>query len=256
MEDLRGQIRKIDKRLEEVARNVIVLQDFLLHLISSLEAVIMGKGEREILSQITMKTSEGLDKFRRERPPECAYKDFCTRRVEKAVFKVIQAFTDKGANVALREARLHAEAAAKHFEDVECPDDNCFKNIIDTFKGLEELIDRSRQVVPAKDLYSPQSWHRFDEIREEDVANKLAPVSNPTRIRILKVLSKGGKNYVQLERLIGIRGGHLQFHLKNLMEAGYVTQEKPQGKYMITYSGLKILKFLCELAGITEQEVI
>lgn len=203
---------------------------------------------------MALKTGEGLDRFLRERPPECAYKDFCTRRVEKAAFKVIQAFTDEGADAALREARLHAEATAKHFEEVECPDSNCFRNIVETFKTLEELIGRSRQAKTVKNLYSPQGWRLFDDIEEEGAAAMLAPVSNPMRIKILKILSKGGKSYAQLERLIGIRGGHLKFHLKNLLEAGYVTQEKPQGRYLITHSGLKILKFLCELAEPTEKE--
>jgi len=47
-----------------------------------------------------------------------------------------------------------------------------------------------------------------------------------------------------------VKGSHLQFHLNNLVQAGYVTQEKPQGKYLITTKGLKALRFSYELSEV------
>ena len=60
-----------------------------------------------------------------------------------------------------------------------------------------------------------------------------------------KNLRKGGKTYSQLEIQMGIKAGHLIFHLEKLINAGYVAQEKRI--YVITVNGLKALKFLFNL---------
>jgi len=116
-------------------------------------------------------------------------------------------------------------------------------------KTLEELIGNSKELSEkfTKDIYTTKNWSGFEEIREEEVCNLLAPLSNITRLKILKNLGKGGKNFAQLERQMGIKGGHLQFHLNTLIQAGYVVQEKPQGRYLITMNGLKALRFSYEL---------
>lgn len=249
------QASEFGKKLDELNRNITTLQDLILHLKTALETVTRREVEREFLSQLTLKTSESMDKFLEERPADCVYRDWCTRRVEKATSRVLRTFTEKGAEAALEEVKQHAEAASRHFEETQCPDNACFQNIVDTFRTLEELIENSKEAAKfTGSLYSTRSWMDFDEIREREVAALLAPLSNPTRVRILKSLSKGGKNYAQLERLIGIKGGHLQFHLNSLAKAGYVTQEKPQGRYLVTVRGLKILKFLCELGELAPRE--
>ncbi|MEX2725536.1 MAG: winged helix-turn-helix domain-containing protein, partial [Candidatus Freyarchaeota archaeon] len=107
----------------------------------------------------------------------------------------------------------------------------------------EILEASSKESTKLTDVYSPQSKPSFADIKEEEICELLAPLSNVTRLKILKNLEKGGRNFAQLERQIGIRGGHLQFHLNNLIQAGYVNQEKPQGKYLITIRGLKALRF-------------
>jgi DNA-binding transcriptional ArsR family regulator len=138
---------------------------------------------------------------------------------------------------------------ARHSKEIDCRDESCFKNAMSAFKTLETLIENSKEVSKkfTKDLYLPKDWSGFEDIKEEEICELLAPLSNVTRLKILKNLGKGGKNFAQLERQIGIKGGHLQFHLNNLIQAGYVVQEKPQGKYLITMRGLKALKFSYEL---------
>jgi len=76
----------------------------------------------------------------------------------------------------------------------------------------------------------------------------MSALGNETRIKILKELSKGNMLYTQLERKLGLRGGHFHFHLNNLIKANYIIQEKETGSYSIETSGLKALKFLFELS--------
>ncbi|TQV72518.1 ArsR/SmtB family transcription factor [Denitrobaculum tricleocarpae] len=66
----------------------------------------------------------------------------------------------------------------------------------------------------------------------------LAALANPHRLRILAVLSRGGRNYVsQLARDVGISRPLLHLHLQKLEEAGLVTNE-----YEVSAEG-KALKF-------------
>jgi predicted transcriptional regulator len=52
----------------------------------------------------------------------------------------------------------------------------------------------------------------------------LAALANPHRLRIVAMLTKGGRNYVsQLARELGISRPLLHLHLRKLEEAGLVT---------------------------------
>ncbi|HLZ65855.1 MAG TPA: winged helix-turn-helix domain-containing protein [Aliidongia sp.] len=54
----------------------------------------------------------------------------------------------------------------------------------------------------------------------------LAALANPHRLRIIAVLSAGGRNYIsQLAREIGISRPLLHLHLQKLEEAGLVTSQ-------------------------------
>lgn len=54
----------------------------------------------------------------------------------------------------------------------------------------------------------------------------LAALANPHRLRIIRVLASGGRNYIsQLAREIGISRPLLHLHLQKLEEAGLVTSQ-------------------------------
>jgi DNA-binding transcriptional ArsR family regulator len=240
---------KIDKRLEEINKNITNLQDQILYMKTAFETVTLREVEKNCLAQLTVKTNENMDKFLKERPSECKIRDWCTRQVEKATYMVIRAFMEQGMTSAVEQVKYWVDMVTRHYNEIDCHDESCFKNAIKAFKTLEDLIENSKEVSEKfiKNIYSPKNWSGFEEVKEEEICDLLAPLSNVTRLKILKNLGKGGKNFAQLERLMGIKGGHLQFHLNNLIQAGYVTQEKPQGRYLITMNGLKALRFSYEL---------
>jgi DNA-binding transcriptional ArsR family regulator len=247
------RISKIDKRLEEINKNITTLQDSILSMKTVLETVTRKEVEKECLTQLTLKTNENMSKFLKERPSNCGImEDWCARRVEKATSMILRAFMEQGTRSAMEQVKYHVEAATRHAKEIKCPDDKCFENAINTFKTIEELIEIATEASAkfTKDIYTSERWLGFEDVKEEEICNLLAPLSHATRLKILKNLGKGGKNYAQLERQIGVKGGHLQFHLNNLIQAGYVTQEKPQGKYLITIKGLKALRFSYELSEV------
>jgi len=245
-----GKRVSFDERLEEMNRNITALQKSVLSIRTALEAIVEKEVQEYCSPQLPLKSNENISKFQRERSSELSIgEDRYTRRMEIATYKILRAFMEQGTNSAMEQVKYHVEAATRYFKETKYPDDKCFKNAIDTFKTLEELIDAVTEVSAkfTNDLYSPRKWLSFDEVREEEICGLLVPLSHVVRVKILRDLGKGGKYYSQLERETGARGGHLQFHLNNLVQAGYVTQEKPQGKYLITRNGLIALKFSYEL---------
>lgn len=233
----------INAKIEELSRKIDLLQDLVLTLSTLLE---VNQGNEQNLAELKTLTSAEIERIKKSSPKDCKLKNFCMEKVNKATSKVIKTFAEKGTEGALAEVRRHKEAVKKHLNSAVCPDRECMEKMVETFATLERMISvRSFSVGNV----------RMDEIDEERAAAILNPISNPTRIRILKVLAKGKKSYAELERLIGIKGGHLQFHLRNLIRAGYVTQEKPQGKYVLTHIGLKILKMLNEIRKVVGNEI-
>jgi len=243
----------IDERLKEMNKDIKTLQDSVLSIRTALETVMKKEVQKYFSSQPTLKSNENINEFLRDSSSEFSIgEDRYTKAVEMATYSIIHAFMEQGPMSAMNQVKYHVEAATRYFNGTKSPDDRWFKNAIDTFKTLEGLINGATEV-PAKftnDLYSPRNWLRLDDVSEEEMCNWLAPLSHVLRLKILKVLGKGGKNYSQLERQIGARGGHLQFHLNNLIQAGYVAQERHQGEYLITRNGLIALKFIYELGKV------
>jgi DNA-binding transcriptional ArsR family regulator len=82
----------------------------------------------------------------------------------------------------------------------------------------------------------------------EGLVNRvLKPVSHPIRLKILVELSKAGAGFSDLSDKTGTKGGHLLFHLNQLLETGLVTQNKKKSSYLITTRGEEVLASLGNL---------
>lgn len=66
-------------------------------------------------------------------------------------------------------------------------------------------------------------------MKVETAAHQLEALGNPTRLRVYRVLVRAGTGGLAVGRLqerIGIAASTLSHHLKRLMEAGLVSQER------------------------------
>ena len=73
-----------------------------------------------------------------------------------------------------------------------------------------------------------------DPLTGDQLLAILAALANPHRLRVIAVLSAGGRNYIsQLAREIGISRPLLHLHLQKLEQAGLVSSQfelSPDGK--------------------------
>ena len=238
---------KIDKKLENFDKKFTMLQDLLLTMKNKFDLFSNLNIQEAYLSKFTKLADEDIDVFRSERPDKCPVSEKCTNWYEKSIFKVIRVFMSQGSYSALETLKNKQDYGKKIAQNTNCPDEKCLNNVIKTFNALEELISASVDVSAknTRELLMLDQDSLFEDGCEEEICNLLAPLSNAIRLKILKTLYKEGLYYTQLERIMGIKGGHLQHHLRNLMEANYI--ERINGKYVVTVNGLKMLKFLTAL---------
>lgn len=79
------------------------------------------------------------------------------------------------------------------------------------------------------------------------VSEFLEPVSNETRLRILKSLYYEPRTFSVLSRLTGLRAGNLLFHLQKLQKADLAIQRHEGGDYLITEKGYRLLNSLNDI---------
>lgn len=80
------------------------------------------------------------------------------------------------------------------------------------------------------------------QVPPEEAQRLLAPLASEERIRLLYLLSDEPRYHQDLMELSGLKPGTLPHHLKQLEDAGYVTQERVRGRYLITIPGRMALK--------------
>ena len=87
------------------------------------------------------------------------------------------------------------------------------------------------------------------ECPPKKVVKVIAPLSNENRIRILQELLKNTKTSSELSSILGLEGGQLYHHLKELMLAGYI-ETIERGKYALTSRGCIAIRTIAGLASI------
>ena len=140
---------------------------------------------------------------------------------------------------------------SSYLEKSICRDSDYLENAKNIALALKKLLDVSDQKKndDFKNLLNREYKFQLSKGDEKRESTLMAALANETRIKILKELSKGSMLYTQLERKLGLKGGHFHFHLNNLIKVKYIIQDKEYGTYLITTMGLKALKFLFEFSN-------
>ena len=74
------------------------------------------------------------------------------------------------------------------------------------------------------------------------VENLLEPLASTMRLKILISLYEGKKNFSKLSQIMELKGGHLIFHIKKLLDSKFIAQEDNKGDYIITPKGVDAVK--------------
>jgi DNA-binding transcriptional ArsR family regulator len=109
----------------------------------------------------------------------------------------------------------------------------CFSEAVELLKKQEKMMVFFKDAL-RKSFQTDLEDNKLDA---EEMADKLEPISNIIRIKILLELSKNPRRFSQLSKATGLDGGNLRFHIKKLVDAGLVIQHRKGGEYMLTERG-------------------
>jgi DNA-binding transcriptional ArsR family regulator len=109
---------------------------------------------------------------------------------------------------------------------------------IRSYLELEKIVNKPTQSV----LGDPRAPTATKEVLSPVAAEKaLAPLASSWRMNILMLLSMDSRSLAELSKELGMKTGHLQFHLKTLEKGGYVRKDRKGGKYRISLQGVTAL---------------
>jgi DNA-binding transcriptional ArsR family regulator len=127
-------------------------------------------------------------------------------------------------------------------------DNLMFRNYIQPETGFTRLSSKGR-------FFSEHRRSTEQELPSEEVSKMIGPLANPYRIEILKMVSQKEMGFTQISKSLGLKTGHLQFHLKALKDAGYVRSSRHRRSYSITAKGIAALEGLNKFfEGLTEKK--
>lgn len=115
-------------------------------------------------------------------------------------------------------------------------------------EGIRGEIERSILIAPQGIIIAGEGRGRRTDFEEEKIAGFLEALANENRLRILRLLSRGGRYLKELEKELPISSPTLISHLNVLEERGLVRQEASRGRYLITLRGRLALKAVARMA--------
>jgi len=134
-----------------------------------------------------------------------------------------------------------------------CQSRDCHRLQLGMVRDVRALITFVQKMFDRVNGPSPKGRSVIeDHLKDLDGASKMiAPLSHSTRLRILQVLSVRDRAFTDLSRDLEMRTGHLQFHIRPLLDEGYVSKVKNRGDYAITLRGRAAL----DMVGLFSQKL-
>ena len=214
--------------------------DQLNQKISNLQTLLVNmKVEFDL---ITKKNIEKEDKSEPTSEIEVSF-------LRKSLTRILKIYMKKGKTKAHELLDSYENYIINYCKNESCIDDErCVNEVQDVFTSIRDFINVSEKktTIYKEALKQKIENHDYLEDGEEQYSKLLHPLSNELRLKILKTLSNGGRYYAQLERQLGLKGGHFFFHLNKLIDVGYVSYDKDKNLYEITINGLQALKYLSQ----------
>ena len=105
---------------------------------------------------------------------------------------------------------------------------------------LSEMI--FHQTVPEGSSLDPMGTYLENKTLSPEAAERLlAPMSNARRVQVMLILARESSSLAELCKELDLQKGHLQFHLKALLDVEYIRFDRKSRLYSITPRGTKIM---------------
>ena len=248
--ETKNRIGGENAKFEELNEKLVVLQDLILKMKVDYDLITGNQIRSDTNFQLIKSTEETLNHFLDNRFSRCEIINQCTTLLQKGVMKILRVFSERGhyeANELINKSIIIADS---YLENNKCQDRSCLANAKLTLTSLKDFLEISndKSISDFKELLRREHEFELFEGNEKLESKMMSVLGNETRIKILKQLTKGSNYYTQLERILGLKGGHFNFHLSELKNANFVETSEKDKLYRITPKGLKALRMMFEIS--------
>ncbi len=191
----------------------------------------------------------------------CINKEECMGSFERTRKGVLAAFQRDDMHSALMV--LEDAEAQLTYNDSMCTDKRCSRYTLDTLHQIKALFSISDNLKFRNYIQPETSFSRLtangrltnhwavekEEPTSEEVADLVAMLANHWRLEILKLLVHQEQCFSDMSKALDLKTGHLQFHLRVLMEAGCIKNNPRRRMYSVTLKGSTALDGIQGLAN-------
>ncbi|MFA5312018.1 MAG: winged helix-turn-helix domain-containing protein [Methanomassiliicoccales archaeon] len=232
-QDVLSEIRALKSDLNLFSDQVVRLRyDDLKSVFLEQMRVAMGdEGKRSFLDDASILSNSS-----------CDLKGRCLQKLEETVDTATSAFM-KDDLAGARNILDKAEVLIKSDISI-CQDQGCSKTAEEILRRLQVLLQiyegLSRRFGPEVELIKGVNRDTYQYTADE-IQSVLDPLANVWRIRVLTILRRGDHSLTELGRELELKTGHLQFHLRALVDAGFVELDRRRHRYSLNERGALVL---------------
>lgn len=235
IEDIRGEIVRLRQELTKTRYDEL-RAEICKEIRKSLNAEAKGLLELQISDASNMS--------------ECAIKEHCIAHVKGAILSGLEKLSIGDAEGAFETVeRLEAQIRSSKSP---CLDAECTRKMLDLVKEARLLISVFDATLGSKCGSVPSenggglSYGDLPntEISPSEAEDALVPLSNSRRISILRLLASHDMKFTEISTSLGLKTGHLQFHLRTLSRAGYIKIDRRTKNYSISNKGKTALSWV------------
>ncbi|MFA5869152.1 MAG: hypothetical protein WC941_05565 [Candidatus Bathyarchaeia archaeon] len=123
----------------------------------------------------------------------------------------------------------------------------CIQNELDVLASSERLLTQLRSIgSPALTLEQGRATvEGLDPVRAAE--RLLDPLSNKTRLMILKSVFRGENRFSDFVSVTGLKGGQLLYHIRKLVDSGHLKQFESKD-YVLTRMGMRSMMLVAQLS--------
>ncbi len=232
-------LQQLTKEVNNLKTEITRIQDVILK--ERLAAVETALAQNRLTQYADLLNQEADEDLNHILNPTCQNKTKCHQYFKTHLTENINVAKTQGAQQALTQLDTTINKIGDHIEKAKgTPCENCQTNFQKKLKREKRalqtivLVEKTDQQTQTIDVSSV-------------VENFLEPLASPARLNILLSLSQGKKNFSKMAQILDLKGGHLIFHLKKLLDAQLIAQEDNKGDYLITPKGTDALRKIVAL---------
>ncbi len=235
----------ISESLKELEENFTAYSERLL-------TVRMDDFKRAVIGEVNQALNEHGNHLLSAAPHKmegfafCITRDQCRQQVETVIAESLMIFQKTGpeaASVKLDELRDSLSDGS-----VNCASRECSDYLLKVLTEVESAFSMASRIQSRMSkLATPNA--ETDLLSNPYTMQAMAALSNPHRVSLMTFMRDGEKAFSEMTDHSGLKAGHLQFHLRNLMELGLMDKTNRRGTYTITAEGMAALDAMQEFGN-------